>query len=287
MIKRLFIILLFMVGLFFNVSCDNITFEYKEPEKITFESGIEFLKEVKNFSVNLDMKTIYEGEIVEKMCLVNVLVQDNMQKIEITESGFVYTFYTLIETTDEEKELYIIFDPSMFDMDYSGNVKISLTEIRKLFFDIISEEVNPDTAINETEEILAVIADLTSFFTTLKDEYFDKSNIEDYDYIFNETGRDEFKVVMNEFIEVISGDPTIAEKIDVDIDVTAKVNDKYITNIVVDLIGNNIDDGETEIIRFDTLFEQFGEVEITLPQDVITFDEFMELLQGSGSAEVA
>ena len=287
MIKRLFIILLFMVGLFFNVSCDNITFEYKEPEKITFESGIESLKEVKNFSVNLDMKTIYEGEIVEKICLVNVLVQDNMQKIEITESGFVYTFYTLIETTDEEKELYIIFDPSMFDMDYSGNVKISLTEIRKLFFDIISEEVNPDAAINETEEILAVIADLTSFFTTLKDEYFDKSNVEDYDYIFNETGKDEFKVVMNEFIEVISGDPTIAEKIDVDIDITAKVNDKYITNIVVDLIGNNIDDGETEIIRFDTLFEQFGEVEITLPQDVITFDEFMELLQGSGSVEVA
>ncbi|MBQ4570540.1 MAG: hypothetical protein IJB21_02470 [Bacilli bacterium] len=287
MIKRLFIILLFMVGLFFNVSCDNITFEYKEPEKITFESGIESLKEVKNFSVNLDMKTIYEGEIVEKMCLVNVLVQDNMQKIEITESGFVYTFYTLIETTDEEKELYIIFDPSMFDMDYSGNVKISLTEIKELFFDIISEEVNPDTAINETEEILAVIADLTSFFTTFKDEYFDKSNVEDYDYIFNETGKEEFKVVMNEFIEVISGDPTISEKIDVDIDVTAKVDDKYITNIVVDLIGNNIDDGETEIIRFDTLFEQFGEVEITLPQDVITFDEFMELLQGSGSVEVA
>ncbi|MBE6130618.1 MAG: hypothetical protein E7183_02760 [Erysipelotrichaceae bacterium] len=287
MIKRLFIILLFMVGLFFNVSCDNITFEYKEPEKITFESGIESLKEVKNFSVNLDMKTIYEGEIVEKMCLVNVLVQDNMQKIEITESGFVYTFYTLIETTDEEKELYIIFDPSMFDMDYSGNVKISLTEIKELFFDIISEEVNHDAAINETEEILAVIADLTSFFTTFKDEYFDESNIEDYDYIFNETGKEEFKVVMNEFIEVISGDPTISEKIDVDIDVTAKVNDKYITNIVVDLIGNNIDDGETEIIRFDTLFEQFGEVEITLPQDVITFDEFMELLQGSGSVEVA
>jgi len=287
MIKRLFIILLFMVGLFFNVSCDNITFEYKEPEKITFESGIESLKEVKNFSVNLDMKTIYEGEIVEKMCLVNVLVQDNMQKIEITESGFVYTFYTLIETTDEEKELYIIFDPSMFDMDYSGNVKISLTEIKELFFDIISEEVNHDAAINETEEILAVIADLTSFFTTFKDEYFDESNIQDYDYIFNETGKEEFKVVMNEFIEVISGDPTISEKIDVDIDVTAKVNDKYITNIVVDLIGNNIDDGETEIIRFDTLFEQFGEVEITLPQDVITFDEFMELLQGSGSVEVA
>lgn len=287
MIKRLFIILLFMVGLFFNVSCDNITFEYKEPEKITFESGIESLKEVKNFSVNLDMKTIYEGEIVEEMCLVNVLVQDNMQKIEITESGFVYTFYTLIETTDEEKELYIIFDPSMFDMDYSGNVKISLTEIRELFFDIISEEVNPDTAINEIEEILTVIADLTSFFTTFKDEYFDKSNVEDYDYIFNETGKEEFKVVMNEFIEVISGDPTISEKIDVDIDVTAKVDDKYITNIVVDLIGNNIDDGETEIIRFDTLFEQFGEVEITLPQDVITFDEFMELLQGSGSVEVA
>lgn len=287
MIKRLFIILLFMVGLFFNVSCDNITFEYKEPEKITFESGIESLKEVKNFSVNLDMKTIYEGEIVEEMCLVNVLVQDNMQKIEITESGFVYTFYTLIETTDEEKELYIIFDPSMFDMDYSGNVKISLTDIKELFFDIISEEVNPDTAINETEEILTVIADLTSFFTTFKDEYFDKSNIEDYDYIFNETGKEEFKVVMNKFIEVISGDPTISEKIDVDIDVTAKVDDKYITNIVVDLIGNNIDDGETEIIRFDTLFEQFGEVEITLPQDVITFDEFMELLQGSGSEEVA
>lgn len=287
MIKRLFIILLFMVGLFFNVSCDNITFEYKEPEKITFESGIESLKEVKNFSVNLDMKTIYEGEIVEKMCLVNVLVQDNMQKIEIIESGFVYTFYTLIETTDEEKELYIIFDPSMFDMDYSGNVKISLTEIKELFFDIISEEVNTDTAINETEEILTVIADLTSFFTTLKDEYFDKSNVEDYDYIFNETGKEEFKVVMNEFIEVISGDLTISEKIDVDIDVTAKVNDKYITNIVVDLIGNNIDDGETEIIRFNTLFEQFGEVEITLPQDVITFDEFMELLQGSGSVEVA
>lgn len=287
MIKRLFIILLFMVGLFFNVSCDNITFEYKEPKKITFESGIESLKEVKNFSVNLDMKTIYEGEIVEEMCLVNVLVQDNMQKIEITESGFVYTFYTLIETTDEEKELYIIFDPSMFDMDYSGNVKISLTEIKELFFDIISEEVNPDTAINEIEEILTVIADLTSFFTTLKDEYFDKSNVEDYDYIFNETGKEEFKVVMNEFIEVISGDPTISEKIDVDIDVTAKVDDKYITNIVVDLIGNNIDDGETEIIRFDTLFEQFGEVEITLPQDVITFDEFMELLQGSGSEEVA
>ena len=287
MIKRLFIILLFMVGLFFNVSCDNITFEYKEPEKITFESGIESLKEVKNFSVNLDMKTIYDGEIVEKMCLVNVLVQDNMQKIEITESGFVYTFYTLIETTDEEKELYIIFDPSMFDMDYSGNVKISLTEIKELFFDIISEEFNPDAAINETEEILAVIADLTSFFTNFKDEYFNKSNVEDYDYIFNETGKEEFKVVMNELIEVISGDPTISEKIDVDIDVTAKVNDKYITNIVVDLIGNNIDDGETEIIRFDTLFEQFGEVEITLPQDVITFDEFMELLQGSGSAEVA
>lgn len=287
MIKRLFIILLFMVGLFFNVSCDNITFEYKEPEKITFESGIESLKEVKNFFVNLDMKTIYEGEIVEEMCLVNVLVQDNMQKIEITESGFVYTFYTLIETTDEEKELYIIFDPSMFDMDYSGNVKISLTEIKELFFDIISEEVNPDTAINETEEILTVIADLTSFFTTFKDEYFDKSNIEDYDYIFNETGKEEFKVVMNKFIEVISGDPTISEKIDVDIDVTAKVDDKYITNIVIDLIGNNIDDGETEIIRFETLFEQFGEVEITLPQDVITFDEFMELLQGSGSEEVA
>lgn len=287
MIKILFIILLFMVGLFFNVSCDNITFEYKEPEKITFESGIESLKEVKNFSVNLDMKTIYEGEIVEKMCLVNVLVQDNMQKIEITESGFVYTFYTLIETTDEEKELYIIFDPSMFDMDYSGNVKISLTEIKELFFDIISEEVNPDTAINEIEEILTVIADLTSFFTTFKDEYFNKSNVEDYDYIFNETGKEEFKVVMNEFIEVISGDPTISEKIDVDIDVTAKVDDKYITNIVVDLIGNNIDDGETEIIRFDTLFEQFGEVEITLPQDVITFDEFIELLQGGGSAEVA
>lgn len=287
MIKRLFIILLFMVGLFFNVSCDNIIFEYKEPEKITFESGIESLKEVKNFSINLDMKTIYEGEIVEKMCLVNVLVQDNMQKIEITESGFVYTFYTLIETTDEEKELYIIFDPSMFDMDYSGNVKISLTEIKELFFDIISEEVNPDAAINETEEILAVIADLTSFFTNFKDEYFNKSNIEDYDYIFNETGKEEFKVVMNEFIEVISGDPTISEKIDVDIDVTAKVDDKYITNIVIDLIGNNIDDGETEIIRFDTLFEQFGEVEITLPQDVITFDEFIELLQGSGSVEVA
>ena len=98
---------------------------------------------------------------------------------------------------------------------------------------------------------------------------------------------EEFKVVMNEFIEVISGDPTISEKIDVDIDVTAKVDDKYITNIVIDLIGNNIDDGETEIIRFDTLFEQFGEVEITLPQDVITFDEFIELLQGSGSVEVA
>lgn len=287
MIKRLFIILLFMVGLLFNVSCDNITFEHKEPEKITVESGMAALEEVKNYSIKLDMKTIYDDESVEDMITVNIQVQDNVQKIELIESGLTYSFYTSTETKEDVEELYIIFDLSMLEMDYSGYVKVSLTEIKELIFGITTEDVKPGPGTNEADKLFTAFTDLTNFFTTLKNEYFDLVDVEDYYYVFNETGKTAFDDVMDEFIEVVSGDPTISEEIDIDVNITAQVDDKYITNFLIDLIGKNIDDGETEIIRIDAAFEKFGEVEVTLPTETITFEEFMELLQSGGSAEIA
>ena len=65
---------------------------------------------------------------------------------------------------------------------------------------------------------------------------------------------------------------------EIDIEVTAQVDDKYLTNLLVDLIGKNIDDGETETIRFDAAFEKIGEVEVILPTETMTLEEFVLLI---------
>lgn len=300
MLKKLFIIFVFMMGLLFSVSCDNNNNNNNndEPEKVTVESGIAALKETGNYQLNIDMKTIYSDNEIEDMVSFNISVKGNAQKIVFNEGNYSVSLYTVTETKDDVEDLYIIFNANDIADDLTGYVKVSLNELKELFFDnpdvdikpgagLNTEEVTPGDEVSEEEKIFKALTDLGNFFMNLKDEYFDLVDVEDYYYVFNETGKSSFKAVMDEFVKVASNGETNADVMEIDIEVTAQVDDKYLTNLLVDLIGKNIDDGETETIRFDAAFEKIGEVEVILPTETMTLEEFVLLVQGGGSVEIA
>ena len=90
MLKKLFIIFVFMMGLLFSVSCDNNNNNNSndEPEKVTVESGIAALKETGNYQLNIDMKTIYSDNEIEDMVSFNISVKGNAQKIVFKEENY-------------------------------------------------------------------------------------------------------------------------------------------------------------------------------------------------------
>ena len=154
MLKKLFIIFVFMMGLLFSVSCDNNNNNNSndEPEKVTVESGTAALKEIGNYQLNIDMKTIYSDNEIEDMVSFNISVKGNAQKIVFNEGNYSVSLYTVTETKDDVEDLYIIFNANDIADDLTGYVKASLNELKELFFENPDVDIKPGAGLN-TEEV--------------------------------------------------------------------------------------------------------------------------------------
>ena len=250
------------------------------PEKkfLTVREGIDNLEKLKKYSMEFSLTQIYENNKSEEMISMSMKNDGEKQKIKISIMGEVFNFYTVTESNKETNEIvtYIIFDTKLISPSLNGYVKVSAAEIIELFFGVAPE--NPDISDDsEIDEIEMTGKKVIDFFMGLKDEYF-KLN-EDEWYVFNQKGKDEFEKVINDFEDVIAGTVSTPYKFDLDLDLKVKTNKEYITDINFDLIGNNVDTNDTEIMRFICSFDDFDEVSVTVPTNVMTLEELMEYLQ--------
>lgn len=289
--KKLLFIFLCLGCLFLSIGCAEQKEQPEEPKFLTVTEGVDALKESKNYRVELEIKTLV-GEEVEENAALKIEIDGDIQKIQITAESVSYSFY-MVNEKDEigEAQPAIIFNPSILGADYNGYVKATAQEITELFMGFgpsspapVDEVVEEEPDMNaEIERIMNAFKEFIDFFANPKDEYF---TLDENDfYVFNETGEQAAHEAIMKLEDALMEGSDVTERVDIDVVVKAKTNKEHLTDIRIDLIGENVDTKEPETIRTIALFDRFGEVELNIPSDTITLLEFMEIMQNSGGAE--
>ena len=258
------------------------------PEKkfCSVREGIDNLEKIEKFTFEFSLSQIYSDNETEEMFSVIMKNDGKNQKIEMSILGESFTFYTVVEINENNEEVvYLIFDTSIISPDLDGYVKASMNEITELFFGIQPDFPNDENEENnEMKELEDTANKLKKFFLDLKDEYFD-INEEEW-FVFNQKGKDEFENVVNDFEDAISGAVSTPYKLDLEIELKVKTNKENITDIHFDLIGNNVETNDTEIMRFLCSLNDFNDVKVNIPTNVMSLEEFIERMQNNNAPNV-
>ena len=283
--KRIFVIVFLFIMMFAAASCEP-TPEEKEPTPITVEEGLKAVEELNNYTLEIDLKTIYDNVVNPSESIsVKLDVSDNKYKVDLKVEDMNLSLFCYSETLDDlTEEYYIIFNPKQIEMPYDGYVSTSMTEIIKLFGLSQDFDNNDDLISSEMEPVLKALEEFIMFFVNLKNEYFDYNETDSY-YFFNETGKAAFNDAIKKFATSIPDNDVSVEELGITIDITAKTTEKYLTELSINLAGNNVDTNDPETYKVDVKYSKFNETNVVLPDNTITLTQLLEILE-NGQANV-
>lgn len=276
--KRLFVLLLCVACIFVLSGCENFGTVNNNTNYATVEEGMAALNECKNYRMSAVLELVdYDNDSSNEEIILKVEQTLDITKIQFSMSGFTYKFY--LQTQADDGKNYLFFEPSALGAEYPGYVKGEVNEVINAFLGVEPDNPNnPDLPSEEPEEITLIkesFAHLINFFTNMKNDYFDfKSN----KYKLNEIGKEEFLKALNAFQSAINGGEVI-EGMDFDPTIEVKTNETIITKITLELapLYEEAIENQRMIVTFD--FDLFDKVELTVPEDTISFKEFMDYLE--------
>lgn len=173
-------------------------------------------------------------------------------------------------------------------------VEITISEIMELLSGMVPKpEPNPGEGTGETEEptepgmtidpkLALALANISDFFTSIKDEYFDANNEKGY-YEFNQVGKDTVQSLINDLVDGISKQTGYEIKLDelvkYSYDIHVTTGEKYLEKIEFT--------GEVESLEKESAgqkvklsavveFKEYGNTTVTLPENVIKYKDLME-----------
>lgn len=173
-------------------------------------------------------------------------------------------------------------------------VEITISEIMELVSGMMPKpEPNPGEGTGETEEptepgmkidpkFALALANISDFFTSIKDEYFDANNEKGY-YEFNQVGKDTVQSLINDLVDGISKQTGYEIKLDelvkYSYDIHVTTGEKYLEKIELT--------GEVESLEKESAgqkvklsavveFKEYGNTTVTLPENVIKYKDLME-----------
>lgn len=173
-------------------------------------------------------------------------------------------------------------------------VEITISEIMELVSGMMPKpEPNPGEGTGETEEptepgmkidpkFALALANISDFFTSIKDEYFDANNEKGY-YEFNQVGKDTVQSLINDLVDGISKQTGYEIKLDelvkYSYDIHVTTGEKYLEKIEFT--------GEVESLEKESAgqkvklsavveFKEYGNTTVTLPENVIKYKDLME-----------
>lgn len=173
-------------------------------------------------------------------------------------------------------------------------VEITISEIMELLSGMVPKpEPNPGEGTGETEEptepgmtidpkLALALANISDFFTSIKDEYFDANNEKGY-YEFNQVGKDTVQSLINDLVVGISkqtgSEIKLDELVKYSYDIHVTTGEKYLEKIEFT--------GEVESLEKESAgqkvklsavveFKEYGNTTVTLPKNVIKYKDLME-----------
>ncbi len=279
--KRIFILVFLFVCMFALASCDPNP-NPKEPTLATVEEGLAAVEELNNYSLEIDLKTIY-NDLVNPSESVNVKldVSDDKYKVSLKVEDMELSLFAYSEMYDDlTEEYYIIFNPKQMEMPFDGYVSASVSEIIALLGITPDVDMGDYPISPEIQPVITALEEFIMFFVDLKNEYFDFNETDSY-YFFNETGKTAFNAAINKFATSIPDNDVSTEELGIEIDITAKTTEKYLTDLSINLTGKNVDTNDPEAYKVDVKYSKFNETSVSLPENVITLTEFLEILQNN------
>ena len=269
--QKLLLCLILIATLFIGASCTNKKGgeEVKEEPKFTTVSkGFDNLEELGNYRTEIVLQGIYGEENSEDEFSATILQSGDLRKVQLIVSSFALNFYMV---TEEESD-YVLFAPSDFGAEYEGYVKATIDELKDLF-------IGSDGTSDELD--ISMLDELIDFLDNLQDSYFDLGD--DEYYVFNQTGKDAIKPILENLKNEISGGEETIDTVDIDATVKIKTNKTYITNMKVELTATEakVENGEEQTITMLYTFDRFGEVEIKKPTNISSFEDFMKELENN------
>ena len=173
-------------------------------------------------------------------------------------------------------------------------VEITISEIMELLSGMVPKpEPNPGEGTGETEEptepgmtidpkLALALANISDFFTSIKDEYFDANNEKGY-YEFNQVGKDTVQSLINDLVVGISkqtgSEIKLDELVKYSYDIHVTTGEKYLEKIE---FTGEVESLETESagqkVKLSAVveFKEYGNTTVTLPENVIKYKDLME-----------
>ena len=107
--KRIFVIVFLFIMMFAAASCEP-TPEEKEPTPITVEEGLKAVEELNNYTLEIDLKTIYDNVVNPSESIsVKLDVSDNKYKVDLKVEDMNLSLFCYSETLDDLTEEYYIY----------------------------------------------------------------------------------------------------------------------------------------------------------------------------------
>ena len=298
--KNLFLTLcLILLSAFVLTSCGKKEDGPKKEEKpvgIAVAQANVNVGEVESFTVRLNasvtsenMKDFEDQEVsVEvKYAGTNLQLSVSASKLENPIVAYVTNGYSI-----DSSIIFNLKDLGQATEDQFGEITIS--EIMELLSGMIHKpEPNPGEGTGETEEttepgmtidpkLALALANISDFFTSIKDEDFDANNEKGY-YEFNQVGKDTVQSLINDLVDGISKQTGYEIKLDelvkYSYDIHVTTGEKYLEKIEFT--------GEVESLEKESAgqkvklsavveFKEYGNTTVTLPENVIKYKDLME-----------
>ena len=298
--KNLFLTLcLILLSAFVLTSCGKKEDGPKKEEKpvgIAVAHANVNVGEVESFTVRLNasvtsenMKDFEDQEVsVEvKYAGTNLQLSVSASKLENPIVAYVTNGYSI-----DSSIIFNLKDLGQATEDQF--VEITISEIMELLSGMVPKpEPNPGEGTGETEEptepgmtidpkLALALANISDFFTSIKDEYFDANNEKGY-YEFNQVGKDTVQSLINDLVDGISKQTGYEIKLDelvkYSYDIHVTTGEKYLEKIEFT--------GEVESLEKESAgqkvklsavveFKEYGNTTVTLPENVIKYKDLME-----------
>lgn len=302
--KNLFLTLcLVLLSIFALTSCGEKEDGPKKEEKpvgIAVTQANENVGEAESFTVKLTASVTSENmkDFEDQEVTVEVKYAGTNLQLSVTTSALENPIVAYV-TNGYSIDSSIIFN--LKDLGQATEdqfVEITISEIMELVSGMIpTPEPNPgedtgedtgetdepiDSGISIDPKLALALANISDFFTSIKDEYFDANNEKGY-YEFNQTGKDTVQSLINDLVEGISkqtgSDIKLDELVKYSYDIHVTTGEKYLEKIEFTGEVESLEEesaGEKVKLSAVVEFKEYGNTTVTLPENVIKYKDLME-----------
>lgn len=250
-----------------------------EPKTISVNTAVNNIKRDNNYRIQIETyltETNKEEILSQQEYKVVLQNEGDTKKVEITYSEVLITIYQMVEEGTE----YILFNPSLIIADATNTwVKATKDQLSELYNGSASQ-YSENEPKDKLTAALNFFTELYNFLMNLKDEYFTLNGVGNYE--FNQNGKDALKNVFEDILKDLleDSDNPLADGTNIDSKCTVRVNKKYITNLLTDIYVTPADTPDNKVtIKNITSFDKFKEVQIKLPTEITSFDEFVNSIE--------